>query len=475
MILCASDVFLQAVANMFTAILTQKGPPPQAWKEALIKVIFKKGDARLPENYRPICVIPLLYKLFSKVLLGRISIILERAQCVEQAGFRAGFSVDDHLFTVVAVIDRLAEFNLPLWVAAVDFCKAFDSVEFESIWKSLISHRVPTAYVRVLRSIYKHQIAKVVADKESKPIPIHRGTKQGDPISPALFNAVLQEVFVKIQRAWEKRGWGIECGGKQLTNLRFADDVLLLASSRRQLKGMIADLISGATHVGLQLHMGKTKVLTNCVHADRTPIAIQGKHVEVLSMGQGTKYLGRLLCLESSHHDREIDHRIAGAWRKFSHWKNELCSKHYSLQDRLKLFHAVVTPTILFGSKAWVMTADREHKLRNTQRRMLRCIVKVGRRSVKYQSEAGQEETLQIGRNSEDSSDESDANTANTNTSSSEAELEDYVTWIRRATHIAENATAKAGIEDWVVLQRRWKWRWAGHVARRPDNRWSNL
>eukprot|EP00973_Karenia_brevis_P004031 555597-Karenia_brevis.AAC.1 len=55
MILCASDVFLQAVANMFTAILARKGLPPQAWKEALIKVVFNKRGARLPENYRPIC------------------------------------------------------------------------------------------------------------------------------------------------------------------------------------------------------------------------------------------------------------------------------------------------------------------------------------------------------------------------------------------------------------------------------------
>ena len=46
--------------------------------------------------------------------------------------------------------------------------------------------------------------------------------------------------------------------------------------------------------------------------------------------------------------------------------------------------------------------------------------------------------------------------------------------YIRRATGIAEEQLAKTRLEDWVAGQRRRKWRWAGHVARRHDNRWSN-
>ena len=53
-------------------------------------------------------------------------------------------------------------------------------------------------------------------------------------------------------------------------------------------------------------------------------------------------------------------------------------------------------------------------------------------------------------------------------------ELEDWVDFIRRATGVAEEALAKVKLEDWIAGQRRRKWRWAGHVARRNDNRWSN-
>ena len=53
-------------------------------------------------------------------------------------------------------------------------------------------------------------------------------------------------------------------------------------------------------------------------------------------------------------------------------------------------------------------------------------------------------------------------------------ELEDWVEFVRQTTGIAEEQLAKTRLEDWVAGQRRRKWRWAGHVARRKDHRWSN-
>eukprot|EP00959_Pyramimonas_sp_CCMP1952_P390501 8183210-Pyramimonas_sp.AAC.1 len=68
---------------------------------------------------------------------------------------------------------------------------------------------------------------------------MQRGVKQGDPLSSHLFNAVLEHVFLQVKPSWERKGFGIKLGhGRhtRLTNLRFADDVLLLAPNLRQLK-----------------------------------------------------------------------------------------------------------------------------------------------------------------------------------------------------------------------------------------------
>ena len=104
----------------------------------------------MPGNYRPICIIPILYKLFSKIVCARLKHVLSEAQSWDQAGFREGCSCDDHLFTVTMLADKCKEFNLPVWVAAIDFAKAFDSITHCSIFEALRAHKVAAPYINVL-------------------------------------------------------------------------------------------------------------------------------------------------------------------------------------------------------------------------------------------------------------------------------------------------------------------------------------
>eukprot|EP00973_Karenia_brevis_P031940 4407796-Karenia_brevis.AAC.1 len=70
---------------MFTKILRGMWEPPASWKQSCITVLYKKGDPKLPSNYRPITILQILYKLFAKVILSRIRGTLEAAQPVDQA------------------------------------------------------------------------------------------------------------------------------------------------------------------------------------------------------------------------------------------------------------------------------------------------------------------------------------------------------------------------------------------------------
>ena len=136
-----------------------------------------------------------------------------------------------------------------------------------SLWRALREQGVEEGYVQLLQSLYEGQVGHITGSgATSKPFQIARGTKQGDPMSPTLFNAVLQSVFARLQRVWRKRGWGIEVEGskhKLLTCLCFAGDVLLLASSRHQLRTMLQELVAEAQACGLEIHTGKTKALSN--------------------------------------------------------------------------------------------------------------------------------------------------------------------------------------------------------------------
>ena len=170
------------------------------------------------------------------MLNTRIRETLDNAQPVDQAGFRKGFACDDHLFTVVALIEKMTEFNCPIWICAIDFRKAFDTVEHLSLWESLFEQGVPVTYIHLMATLYKGQSGRVCADKTSKAFSIGRGTKQGDPLSPTLFNAVLEKALKNVVEKWKGRGWGVRLGsypGDVLCNLRFADDILLQATNRR--------------------------------------------------------------------------------------------------------------------------------------------------------------------------------------------------------------------------------------------------
>ncbi len=134
----------ELMATTFSQLLLDELEPPDSWKQSLITVLFKKGDAKHLENYRPITILPILYKVFARLLHARMRTVLENAQSPDQAGFRQGFSCEDHLFTVTQIIERFTEFNLPLWICAVDFKKAFDTVEHQAIWDALVQQGVNT-------------------------------------------------------------------------------------------------------------------------------------------------------------------------------------------------------------------------------------------------------------------------------------------------------------------------------------------
>ena len=158
------------------------------------------------------------------------------------------------------------EWQLPVWVATIDFKKAFDTVSHASLWTSLAEQGITNNYIQLLSRLYSQQTGQVRTDTLSRVFDIQRGTKQGDPLSSLLFNALSESIFRRLQQKWQKRGCGLHLSpqhGTALTNLRFADDVLLFATSLPQLKTMIGELAAEAQLTGLELHPDKTKILHN--------------------------------------------------------------------------------------------------------------------------------------------------------------------------------------------------------------------
>ncbi|KAK6730616.1 hypothetical protein RB195_007217 [Necator americanus] len=198
----------------------QKERFPDQWKTSQTVLIHKKGDREDLRNYRPICLLSVLYKVFTKIILTRISRTLDEAQPQEQAGFRQGFSCLDHIQTVSRVIEVCREYCLPLVLTFVDYEKAFDSVETNAILSALVDQGVDASYVRTLVNCYERCTTRIQLFHRPLTIPIGEGARQGDTISPKLFTAALQWIMKSL--SWEERG--IRVDGRFLSNLRLADE-----------------------------------------------------------------------------------------------------------------------------------------------------------------------------------------------------------------------------------------------------------
>ena len=104
----------------------------------------------------------------------------------EQAGFRAGFSMIDHLHVINQLQEKAHEYNIPLCFVFVDYEKGFDSIEFESIFHALKNHGVDKAYLNVIKHLYHEATSVTHLHTDSKKFRLQRGVRQGDNFSPML-------------------------------------------------------------------------------------------------------------------------------------------------------------------------------------------------------------------------------------------------------------------------------------------------
>ena len=377
-----SDETKEKIRTIFNEIARQEDFTPKSWRKMRIQVIYKKGDREDAGNYRPICGLPILYKLFATVLCARLAPGLHRIQPPDQAGFRPNHRCDDHLMVYRVLEQRCREWGVPLYISTIDFTKAFDRIKHSALWRSLQFYGVKPASVRLLQRLYSQQEGTVLTDKESDAFPIKRGTKQGDPLSSLLINTVLQYSLENDLKRWQEKRKGIRLSDATedcLTNLRFADDLLLFSTSLDKLQEMLCEFKISTEAVGLGIHPDKTKILSNQDKIKANEITVDNIKIEILRKAASARYLGQKITFEDQETE-EIKNRLKAAWAAFHKYRQELTSKDYRLCHRLRLFSILVTPTMTYASSTWTLTLKHEKMIKTAQRKMLRLIVQTKRK-----------------------------------------------------------------------------------------------
>ena len=147
----------------------------------------------------------------------------------------------------------MLKYQLAYYVAFIDYSKAFDSLLHGKIWEALLQQGIEHKYIRIIRNIYSRSTARIQLERKTDPFNVGKGVRQGDPLSPKLFSAVLESIFRKLN--WEH--YGINVDGVLLSHLRFADDIVLFANTSEDISRMINELATESEKVGLKLNPEK--------------------------------------------------------------------------------------------------------------------------------------------------------------------------------------------------------------------------
>jgi Reverse transcriptase (RNA-dependent DNA polymerase) len=237
--------------------------------------------------------------------------------------------------------------------------------------------------------------------------------RQGDTISPKLFNAGLEEVFRRLK--WDEVG--LKVNGENISHLRFADDIVLIGNNADELQEMLRQLNEESSKLGMKMNMKKTKVIFNKFTRE-TVVRLNTTEIEKV---EEYVYLGQLVMMQNDKTD-EIKRRIVAGWIAFNKNRDIMQSKVPMCLKR-KVYNQCVLTAMTYGSQTWAITKRMQERLRTTQRSMERVMVGTTRRDRKTNM------------------------------------------WLRQ----------QSGVQDIVCRIKQLKWQWAGHIARQIDNRWTKI
>ena len=111
-------------------------------------------------------------------------------------------------------------------IISIDAEKAFDKIHHPFLMKSLPEMGIEGTYLNIVKAIYNKPTAKIILNGEKlKAFPLRSGTRQGCPLSPPLFNIVLEVIAIAIREEKERKG--IQIGKEEVNLSLFADAIIL--------------------------------------------------------------------------------------------------------------------------------------------------------------------------------------------------------------------------------------------------------
>lgn len=325
-----------------------------------------------PEEYRPISIASVVGRQLHRIFANRLTAVLRNSD--EQVAFRRGIDgTSRNLVTYRTLIDHAKKAGRDVHVVSMDLKRAFPSVHHSAIIETMSELKSPSPFLDYLAQLYStgNTYLELPNGQHSSSIRITRGVFQGDPLSPCIFNFVMDRALRKLNVAY---GYDLGGGLGTISCMAFADDVNIVGSSVVGTQMNVNRWLKELGGCGLEANWNKCLALSlrwdghRKVHILETKnyFKINREH-EIQSIGPSTKwkYLGVHLTGE------KIDKHLPSLQGKLNRVKDALLKP----QQKLEIIGKIIIPSINHQACLGLATQDELNSIDTHVRSVVRGLM----------------------------------------------------------------------------------------------------
>lgn len=192
---------------------------PESWLETCMSLLPKKGDLSMLKNYRPISLINTDAKVFTRLLNARLMPTMNRLISPHQLGFMPGRFIGENGKILQVAMSMAEATSDPSVGLLLDQEKAYDRIHPDYLHRVMSALQIPASFISTICALFFNTRIRVnVNGYLTDPVRQERGLRQGDPLSPLLFNIAFDPFIRAVQRDTGIRGY-------MWPNLRHSDPV----------------------------------------------------------------------------------------------------------------------------------------------------------------------------------------------------------------------------------------------------------
>ena len=249
------------ITDLFNGVLLGLVPIPPSWLLSHVCFLPKTSCPSVPSDLRPIVLSSTVAKVFTKILMIRLRPVFPPIQAFQVGGIPQRQTLDATCAVQHAI--RLSEeYGKPLVIIKLNVSAAFDSLSHEAVARFLASAK-GAREAELLLQIVRHSSVQLSLQGTSWNQDLKQGILQGSSYSAELFARCVDHFLAPLNQQWHntEQTWLQTPEGRKLFLCPFADDLVLIATSRMQAQRLLTDCERTLGAIGLRFNWKKCKYI----------------------------------------------------------------------------------------------------------------------------------------------------------------------------------------------------------------------